>query len=570
MARIIIATSANQLEIMTIETTTNQTKPAAIWARVSTKDQKEISPDTQITRCRELLKSKDYIATKIFSVDYCSLDLYTCREFQQLRDLIHNRQIMALAIYDRDRLEAKGLQRLMFLAELKEAGVELLLCNGSPIIDGPEGQIVELALAIGKERQVLRTRTGARDGLHDRVTLKKKPANHHRVFGFDWEKEHERLVPNVDYENMKLIFDLALGGEGYAKIQKDLGTRGIASPKGSTWSKGQISNIIHNPVYAGRYAALKTSVVRSDQPGFKVRQVPEAQWIYLSEVEVVNPPITWEDRTAILEQIQRHIKLSKRHAKHDYLLRGMIECEEHVGKKGNHIKFHGRPLHGAYGYVCPGDGGQHNYIKCDPLENAVKNVLRSLFEIPNSQLWQRISGLEEINRPQLDVELKKQKAKLSKSILNEAMLEERYIRGNISPEAYELLSVKFHAQRKALETGIMETQQQIASTEQIEEKVKSLKDIRDKFLANTKGFTDQQWRELLESLDCRIQIITTVDLNTITPDVKMRFWGKFLGKNKHHDDTVCPLEKFNAVMFIKAPYSWNPQKIKDIGLPNPH
>ncbi|GAJ00134.1 unnamed protein product, partial [marine sediment metagenome] len=32
-----------------------------------------------------------------------------------------------------------------FLSECKAAGVELVICQGPPIIDAPEGQIVELA-----------------------------------------------------------------------------------------------------------------------------------------------------------------------------------------------------------------------------------------------------------------------------------------------------------------------------------------------------------------------------------------------------------------------------------------
>ena len=54
-------------------------KPAAIWARVSMKSQKEISPDTQISHCQQLLKSKGYVAIKIFSgsLPWGSIFLYS-------------------------------------------------------------------------------------------------------------------------------------------------------------------------------------------------------------------------------------------------------------------------------------------------------------------------------------------------------------------------------------------------------------------------------------------------------------------------------------------------------------
>ena len=88
--------------------------------------------------------------------------------------MILNHEIDVVVCYDRDRLMADGVDRLLFLSQLKEADVELLICNGAPIMDTDEGQIVELALALGKKRSVLRARSGARDGLHDRVTIKEK------------------------------------------------------------------------------------------------------------------------------------------------------------------------------------------------------------------------------------------------------------------------------------------------------------------------------------------------------------------------------------------------------------
>lgn len=218
-------------------TTTTGIKTAVIWARVSTKGQKEISPDTQITQCQQLLKNKGYIATKILSVDYCSLDLANCKEFQQLQNMIERHEIDAVCVYERDRLMADGIDRLVFLTQLREANIELLLCNGSPVIDTDEGQIVELALAIGKKRSVLRARSGSRDGLHDRVTLKNKPASHQKVFGYDWNNDTETLTPNADYPTVKLIFDLALSGDGYLKICRELQKKGILSPRGSTWER---------------------------------------------------------------------------------------------------------------------------------------------------------------------------------------------------------------------------------------------------------------------------------------------------------------------------------------------
>jgi hypothetical protein len=543
-------------------------KPAAIWARVSTKGQKEISPDTQILQCQTLLKSKGYIAIKIFSIDFCSLDLSISREFQELQRMILNHEIDAVACYDRDRLMADGVDRLLFLSQLKEADVELLICNGAPIMDTDEGQIVELALALGKKRSVLRARSGAHDGLHDRVTLKKKPANHRKIHGYDWNIPNETLIPNADYPTVELIFNLAMAGNGYAKIKKELEKQGIASPHGRIWGKGNLSKMIHNPVYAGRFYGLKTRTVRGEQPGARLELLPESEWTFIPEVKIEKHPITWEQRTQLFEQIQKHIALSSRHANRQYLCRGMIECEEHLTDKGKHKVFHGRPWHDSFGYICPGKNKPHHFIPGEKLETTVKSALKYLFSIADSELWQHVAGIEKINRPELETILSKQQTKLSQNFKKEAMLADDKYNGKISQDAFDLLHGKYNTERKGIESGILETQQQIESTDRIEEKIEGLKEIRSRFLKNTKEFTDKQWRELLEELDCRIRV---------TPKVPASESDGWILEGKRVEKTLTgiagyaafPLPHFGAYMFLKLPARVEAKKIASIGLTTP-
>ncbi len=317
-------------------------KRAAIWARVSTSSQAETSLPSQVYRCKEKLEYVGYVVTHVFEDDWSSLDLFASPKFQQLINLIRDKEIEALGIFDRDRLEAKGLQRLLFLSECQDAGVELVICQGPPIIDGPEGQIVELALAIGKERQVLRARQGSRDGLHDRAVKYGKPVTYRPIYGYDWDKENNRLVPNAQYPNLKLIFDMMIAGSTYFPVLQELKKRGILSPSGQLeWNKTTLSGILHNPAYAGRFHALKTHACEPSQRPKKSKRVNSSQKrlkleesYYLANIEVVNPPIDWEQRARIIEQLAQHQKLSQRNANRDYLLRGLIICGTHQGKKG--------------------------------------------------------------------------------------------------------------------------------------------------------------------------------------------------------------------------------------------
>ena len=168
-------------------------KIAAIWARVSSPGQTSL-PD-QVARVKEKLAEKGYIVPqdRILMVDWTSLDLFNCPQFLQLAGWVKRKEIQALGVLDRDRLQAEPAQRLAFLSELQGAGVELVVCQGPPMLEGDWGTLIEHVHAIAKKQQVLRAKLGARDGMHDKVTKDRKPTSKHRVFGYKWAGDRRLL-----------------------------------------------------------------------------------------------------------------------------------------------------------------------------------------------------------------------------------------------------------------------------------------------------------------------------------------------------------------------------------------
>jgi hypothetical protein len=294
--------------------------------------------------------------------------------------------------------------------------------------------------------------------------------------------------------------------------------------------------------------------------------------VFLPGVIIEQPIITWEQRTQLFEQIQKRINFSKRHANFDYLLRSMIECEEHIGSKGKHLKYRGCPLHGSYGYACDGgdEHSRHHFIQGPKIEEAVKKAFRELFASPLTAgtLWENISNLDKINKPELEAELKKLQSKLSKAYQNEAKLEESRING-LKSEVWELLNTKFQVQRKALEEGIRETQNLLDSASANEVKAASWKEIKDRFIVGSNKFTQTQWRNLLEEVSCRILVISSqnADWSQILEsfDKTSEIPRKLKMESEYHA-AITFLHDFDAIMFLKAPYQVQPQKVADIGL----
>jgi hypothetical protein len=469
-------------------------KAAAIWARVSTSNQRETSLPSQVARCKEELTRHDFTPIHILQADWTSLDLYSCPQFQQLRNLITNGEIQALATLDRDRLEAKGLQRLVFLSECRQSGVKLIICQGPPFLDEPEGQLIELALAIGKERSVLRARKGSKDGLYDRVVKYGKPTTYHRIFGYSWDKDNNRLVPNDDYATLKLIFGLLLNGRGYGFVIRELAHRGIPSPDGQKeWNKTGISNIAHNPVYAGRYFALRKAAVEPKKRkgntygNSSIIRKPLDQAHYMPNIKVINPPITWEQRGVILDQLARHQKLSQRSARRNYLLRGFVFCSTHRGKNGKPRCYHGRPKRDGWYYVCPETGG----CKCLPgpeLEQYVKISIAALLTSQPAQFYEFFNKENvKLTANTLTNELGELQRKKEQIMNKMAKLEDDHYSGNVVPEVYQILLEKYKAERSGLHNRQDEILTRLQDLKRDEEAIRSLSELKRELMARLIG-----------------------------------------------------------------------------------
>ncbi len=317
---------------------------AAVWWRVSTSAQMELSPETQVAKARAVLESKGYMVLpeKVIGADWTSLEISACIPFQTLQRWVVNGEIHAVGMIDRDRLAAQGIQRLLFISLCREHRVEVVLAQGAPLLDGPEGQIVELALSIGKEASVTRAQLGSRDGLHARARLLGVPAVPVAPLGYSWDrrdkndKHPKRLIPDGRHEIAQLIWDLALQGKTQRAIAWELTKRGFVTSTGkSVWNRTTVQKVLGNPAYAGRYYALRREATipqnrRGDTYGKSSTRVkPSEEWVWVKGVLVAEPVVTWEDFQRVQDRMKlnKELALARATSKRFYLLSGMITCQ---------------------------------------------------------------------------------------------------------------------------------------------------------------------------------------------------------------------------------------------------
>jgi len=486
-------------------------KVAAIWARVSDPKQQDLSPESQVERVKAKLNSLGCIPQYIFKVVWTSTDLKPCPEFQELRRLIQNRQIEAVGMLDRDRIEANGLQRLNFLADCKENGVMPIVYQGVPFLEGGEGQLVELALALAKEKQVERAQSGAKQGLSDRAKLLGLPPTRRDTYGYNWkgDKSNGRFIPNDNFDNACLIWQLALSGMRLKAICKELFIRGIATSKSKVyWQPATIRAILNNPIYAGRVATLKYEVVepkkrRKNKSGKTSHRVKQMEECHFLDGLVEKPIVTWEQYLAVQERLKLNRQYATRNAHHDFLLRGLIQCQECYAQG---IDRHYYGLSRDKAYVCSAMWAQtfgkkcpSKAIPCSKIEEEVKAKVRSFLEGPG--IWFReannrlgkdtIAGIEQQIR---DNDKQYQKT----------LVDERDAFKKLTPEAFEQEQILLTAKRNWLKEENERLTTKLSNLKKYDAKKEMVQQMRKSLQANLDRASNEDWRFILESIGAKI------------------------------------------------------------------
>jgi site-specific DNA recombinase len=509
-----------------------ESKTAAIWGRVSSAGQSELSLDGQVQRVKTKLESLGYTVPPefIFQVVWTSLDLESCSEFQQLRQLVRSKKINAVGFLDRDRLEAKGLQRLIFLSDCKENEVEPIVYQGSSFISEPEGSLLELALAIGKERSVKRAQSGAKQGLQDRARLKGLPPTKAGVYGMKWE--NGKFAPDENYSNVSLVWNLALSGMNLKRICKQLVSRGIPTPRGKVyWQPSTLQAILTNPVYAGRLGTLRYEKVNPKirrkntfgKTSFRIK--PIEQWHFIDDL-VEQSVVPWKQWLTVQERLELNRLYASRNAKRKYLLRGLIECQA-CYNQGIQRHYYGvKRSHQEPAYVCSAGWAQTHGKRCPSkpiplkeIEEGAKAETRNFLERPTIYLAEIRDRIGITDKTIQDI----QKAiGNNKKQYGETIIDERDARNRLSPEAFEQEQKLLLAKRTWLKEENETLVLKLANLQKYDVKQEMVEKMKQNLQANLDRASDDDWRFIFESLGVKIMAFADgswdIEISVPVPD----------------------------------------------------
>jgi hypothetical protein len=448
-------------------------------------------------------------------------------------------------------------------------------------------------------------------GLHDRVMGSKDPKTgvvkyeprptsyNPPGYGMKWERPDDPNLPpnnvilkNDDYDNAVLMFELKKAGYYPKKIRTTFYAKGILPANyerthNPWWAPSSIRYILKNPVYAGRYYALRNETVRKNEHGEddmeaepKTVRHDESYGTYMPTVVVRDPIITWEEHLDILESFPKAKHFAQRNAKEPYLLQSMISDENghiYIGRR-DHID---DPVWRYTSY------DQHHSLQGNKIEAVVKDKVREIFTGTDQSFWERFVHLDKVNKPKLEKELSDKKKKKQKIIDAQTNLVKNLAAlssADFNPEAIKQANASLNTELGMIEKNITDVESQIAEAGAVAARISSFLTIKQQFTDVLNSDDSARWRELLVALDCRIKVLPAGKIpSPIYYDdtkrwQKMNDWlvdeesGEIVNHNNRFrtELTVENIKNKNSrkiVMFLYGGRKVQPEKIIEISEP---
>ena len=292
----------------------------AIYARVSTEDQARhgYSLQSQIDAGHKFFNGP----AKEYTDDGYSGEYLERPHLEQLRQDLKAGLIKQVVIYDPDRLARKLSHMLLLAEEIEKAGAELHFITGN-FDASPEGKLFfSMRGAIAEfEKEKIRERTmrGKRS-----KALKGKLVFNDEAYGYDYDSDKCMYVVNEkEAEAVRTIFDLYVSNMyGVTALRADLTAREIFNKKGTPFAISNLTRILKNEMYCGtKWAFARYDKTIGIDARKHIRRDP-SEWIPI-QVPPIIPRELWEKTQKVKAQ---NYTLSKRNAKRDYLLSGLVKC----------------------------------------------------------------------------------------------------------------------------------------------------------------------------------------------------------------------------------------------------
>lgn len=365
-------------------------KIAAAYIRVSTDDQTELSPDSQIKKIHEYAKAHGYIVPEEYIFHDDGISGRTTKKRPGFNKMIATakstpKPFDAILVWKFSRFARNREDSIVFKSMLKKCGIDVISISEA-VGDDKMSILIESLIEAMDEYYSVNLSEEVVRGMTEKVSRGKPvsipPLGYKMIKG-------EFVIDEDTAPVVRKIFKDYLDGKGCREIAMDLNAKGFKTRRGNNFENRTVQYIINNPLYAG--------YIRWDIDGRGSRGY------YRDGKEMIvkgthEPLISAETYERIKNKLAEEKAMNKKFerktpVKNDFALRSLVRCSDCGGTLC--MSSTGKSLQ-CYKYAHGKCSVSHN-ISLRKINDAVLNILKEDLQSTNLNIT--------LNKPDTDISI---------------------------------------------------------------------------------------------------------------------------------------------------------------------
>lgn len=291
-------------------------KTAAAYIRVSTNDQLEYSPDSQLKCIRDYAEQNGYLLPQeyIFREDdgVSGRGAKKRTQFQRMIAMAQRRPrpFDCILLWKFSRFARSRADSVLYKTLLRRLGIDVISVS-EPLGSDKTSILVEAMIEAMDEYYSLNLAEEVRRGMREKV-VRGEPVT---VPPFGYRMREKQFVPDPDEAAaVRLMYSDCLAGAAEGEIAEKLNAMGLRTRRGGNWEARAVRYILQNPAYRG--------ALRWNPNGALGRHPSEGETLL---AENCHEPIVSKE---LWNAVQRRLKPSTCHRRGapKCMLRGLVFC----------------------------------------------------------------------------------------------------------------------------------------------------------------------------------------------------------------------------------------------------
>ena len=434
-----------------------KTKTAALYIRVSTDKQEELSPDSQKRLLLEYAKTHNMIVSQkhIYTENGISGRKADKRpKFQQMIAAAKSEEhpFDVILLWKFSRFARNQEESIVYKSMLRNKCHVDVVSISEPLIEGPFGGLIERIIEWMDEFYSIRLSGDVTRGMTEnalRGAYQCRPPLGYRI---PYHKATPEIVPE-EAEIVRLIFDKYVNGRmSLFALTKYLNGLGLKTNRGKPFEKRSLEYILQNPGYAGD--------VRWNRTVNETKEIRDpSEWI----IRPGHHPAIISKELFLAAQERFQAEYKPRNAKPSEISRhwlsGLLKCPS-CGRSLSSCVMHRKTAPDTFSFQCYGylkGKCSHNcYVRAEEIEPAVIKALEDAIRRGNVTYTVKKN---QTHRKNNDTELETLKKNLERLEQKEARAREAYMDGIDTKEEYRKNKERLQQERSELEELISQMEQ---------------------------------------------------------------------------------------------------------------